>query len=454
MGRYHTNWLNMMYPRLRLASNLLREDGVIFISIDDNEVHNLRKVCDEVFGEENFVADVVWKHTQQSKNDEKHFSRQYNHNVVYAKSISNLDKFSFERTEEDNKNYSNPDDDAKGMWRSGDVRSPNFRQTLCYEIETPDGSTIQPPENGWRWSKETLLAKINTGEIKFKKDYSGIIRKIYLCDQDGRTPENLWQSEKYGTTRMATSVIKDLFEGKQVFDTPKPKELTCNMMKISTRELENDIILDFFSGSATTAHAVMQLNAEDGGKRKYICVQIPELTDEKKEAYKAGYKNICEIGKERIRRAGKKILEENPDKQIDIGFKVFKLDTSNLRLWDSSPIENNDMTLFEQRLNDMVDSIKHDRTAMDVIYEVILKMGVKLDTEVSYTEVNGKVAYVIGELELLICFDKEIISEDIEQMAKLEPKKIVCAEQSFKDDSSLSNAHYILKDKNIEMKLV
>lgn len=448
MGRFHTNWLNMMYPRLRLAANLLRDDGVIFISIDDNEVTNLRKLCDEVFGEENFVTDIIWKHTQQSKNDERYFSRQFNHTIVYAKKITCLEKFRFERTEEDNKNYSNPDNDPKGLWRSGDVRSPNYRQTMCYDIVAPNGNVIKAPENGWRWSEETLKEKMLTGEIIFKTDFSGIIRKIYLCEQEGRTPENLWQGERFGTTRNATAEIKNLFNGIAVFDTPKPKELVINMLQIATKN--NDLILDFFSGSATTAHAVMQLNAEDGGNRQFIMVQLPELCDEKSEAYKAGYKNICEIGKERIRRAGVRI-----DKG-DTGFKVLKLDTSNLIEWDSTPTQ--DEQIVAQRFSLLNETIKPDRTDLDVIYEVMLKMGIPLTYKVIPTQINDKKAYSIGEdCLVLICLDygkDGITPEDIKEMCELIPAKIVSSEQAFKDSTALSNAYYILKDKDIEMKLL
>lgn len=448
MGRFHTNWLNMMYPRLRLAANLLRDDGVIFISIDDNEVTNLRKLCDEVFGEENFVTDIIWKHTQQSKNDERYFSRQFNHTIVYAKKITCLEKFRFERTEEDNKNYSNPDNDPKGLWRSGDVRSPNYRQTMCYDIVAPNGNVIKAPENGWRWSEETLKEKMLTGEIIFKTDFSGIIRKIYLCEQEGRTPENLWQGERFGTTRNATAEIKNLFNGIAVFDTPKPKELVINMLQIATKN--NDLILDFFSGSATTAHAVMQLNAEDGGNRQFIMVQLPELCDEKSEAYKAGYKNICEIGKERIRRAGAKIGKG------DTGFKVFKLDTSNLVEWDSTPTQ--DEQIVAQRFSLLNETIKPDRTDLDVIYEVMLKMGIPLTYKVTPTQINDKKAYSIGEdCLVLICLDygkDGITPEDIKEMCELIPAKIVSSEQAFKDSTALSNAYYILKDKDIEMKLL
>lgn len=453
MGRYHTNWLNMMYPRLRLASNLLRDDGVIFISIDDNEVHNLRKLCDEVFGEENFVADVIWKHTQQSKNDERHFSRQYNHTIVYSKNMLLLNNFKFDRTEEDNKNYSNPDNDPKGLWRSGDVRSPNYRQTMCYDIIAPNGNVITAPANGWRWSEETLKQKISIGEIVFKPDNSGIIRKIYLSEQEGRTPENLWEGDRFGTTRNATAEIKELFEGIAVFDTPKPKELIMSMLKISSTN--NDIVLDFFSGSGTTAHAVMQLNAEDGGNRQFIMVQLPEVCDEKTEAYKAGYKNICEIGKERIRRAGTKIHEQNDS--VDTGFKVFKLDTSNLVKWNSTPTE--DAEELTQRMSLLKETIKPDRNDLDMVYETMLKLGIPLDYKVTEVEVNDKKAYSIGEdCLVLICLDygkDGITAEDIKTMCDdYVPAKIVASEQAFKDDVALSNAHYILKDRQIEMKLL
>ena len=370
----HSAWLTFMYPRLALARELLREDGVIFISIDDNEQANLKQLCDEVFGEGNFVGNVIWKHTQQSKNDEKHFSRQYNHIVVFAKSKDKLSNFLFERSEANNKNYSNPDNDPKGAWRSGDVRSPNPRPSLCYDIIAPNGNIIHAPDYGWRWSEESVKEKISTGEIKFKSDNSGIIRKIYLCDQEGRIPENLWDGEEFGSTRTAASMIKDLFNRKQVFDTPKPIELVKKILELitdrdsvgisnpcesqaelasrhfatqkspggvagvspaegvaehrkvcSAGESSPDIILDFFSGSGTTAHAVMDLNASDKGKRKFIMVQLDEPVKKGSEAEKAGYKTIDEIGRERIRRAAAKIKAEHPDTSANLGFKTYYL---------------------------------------------------------------------------------------------------------------------------------
>lgn len=472
-GRFHTDWLNMIYPRLKLAKDLLSDDGIIFISIDDNELENLKKICEEIFGESNFVANIVWKHTQQSKNDELHFSRQYNHTVVYAKNKSCLHRFYFERTDEDNKNYSNPDNDPKGMWRSGDVRSPNYRKTLCYDIVAPNGNIIKAPANGWRWSEESIKEKLSTGEIKFKDDFSGIIRKIYLCDQPGRTPENLWEGSRFGTTRQAAAMIKELFDGIQVFDTPKPIELIRSMIIIALKD-NNAIVLDFFSGSATTAHAVMQLNAEDGGHRKFIMVQLPEVTDEKSEAYKAGYKNICEIGKERIRRAGAKINKENErlkdvhllkdDKDIqlfnsiaqnghdavertksafercdvsyslDTGFRVLKCDTSNMKEVYYNPAEY-EASLFSS----LEDNIKEDRTPEDLLFQVMLDLGVLLSSKIGETTIAGKKVFNVEDNYLIACFDDNVTEDVITEIAKQKPYYFVMRDSSMASDSVATN---------------
>ena len=345
----HAAWLTFMMPRLQLARDLLSKDGVIFISIDDNEQAYLKQLCDNIYGEDNFIANVVWKHTQQSKNDERHFSRQYNYLLVYARIIEKLHDFSFGRSDEDNRNYSNPDNDPKGLWRSGDVRSPNYRATLCYDIIAPNGNVIKAPDNGWRWSEESVKEKIASGEIKFKEDNTGIIRKIYLCDQEGRTPENLWEGDRFGTTRQATAVIKELFDGVQVFDTPKPKELIERVLEIASER--DSIVLDFFSGSATTAHAVMEMNAIENAQRKYILVQWQEECKEGSAAQKAGYRTIDEIGMERIKRAAKKIREENPLFAGDLGFKHYTLEEvpentlDKLETFDPNVILTTDDTL-------------------------------------------------------------------------------------------------------------
>ena len=320
----HSAWLMFMSPRLQLARQLLSKDGVIFISIDDNEQANLKLLCDYVFGEENFVANVIWKHSQQSKNDERFFSRHYNEILIYARDINVLPNFRFERNESDNINYSNPDNDPKGKWRSGDVRSPNYRPTLCYNIIAPNGNVISSPANGWRWSEESVAEKIKSGEIIFKTDNSGIIRKIYLADQNGRMPENLWEGEGYGTTRQAANEIKELFNDIQVFDTPKPTSLIKKIISLCTSD--DDIIVDFFSGSATTADAIMNYNVGNkGSHRKFLLVQWQEECSEQSDAYKAGYRTIDQIGQERIKRAAKKIKAENPLFAGDLGFKHYTL---------------------------------------------------------------------------------------------------------------------------------
>ena len=439
-GRFHSDWCSMIYSRLMLARNLLTDDGVIFISIDDNEIENLKKCCEEVFGESNFIANIIWKHTQQSKNDEPHFSRQYNHTLVYAKMKSDLPHFYFERTEEDNKNYSNPDSDPKGLWRSGDVRSPNYRKTLCYTITAPDGSIIQPPANGWRWSEESLQEKIATGEIKFKLDNSGIIRKIYLCDQPGRTPENLWEGSRFGTTRQAAAMIKELFDGVQVFDTPKPIELICKMLEIAT--YDESIVLDFFSGSATTAHAVMQLNAEDGGHRKFIMVQLSEKCDETSEAYKAGYKNICEIGKERIRRAGDKIKSESPmtTQDLDIGFRVLKLDDTNMKDVYYAPDD------YDQgMLAGLESNIKEDRSDLDLLFGCLLDWGLPLSLPYTSEQIEGCTVHTYNEGDLIACFDENIPERVVKEIAKRKPLRAVFRDSGFASSPEKINVFEIFK---------
>lgn len=462
-GQYHSNWLNMMMPRLYLAKSLLREDGVIFISIDDNEVHNLRLLMNEIFGEENFVAEIVWKHTQQSKNDECFFSRHYNINLVYAKRIDMLSDFYFDRTENDNINYANPDNDSHGPWRSGDVRSPNFRKTLCFDIIAPNGNVIHAPANGWRWSEESIKSKIKSGEIIFKNDYSGIIRKIYLSDQQGRTPENIWDGDVFGTTRQAASEIKDLFDGIQVFDTPKPQQLIMKMMQLlRDKDL---VVLDFFAGSATTAHAVMQLNKEDGGNRKFICVQLPELCDPKSEAYKAGYSTIAEISKERIRRASAKIRAEVENERAqhageisfeetteapmpDLGFKVFKLSESNFKQWRE--IHGSEQEQWKQQTIDFLNPVAENATIDNMVYELLLKNGKSLNSAIHH--INN--CYIINDGELILLLESADQST-IDYVLSLHPEKVIALDNLFAGNDQLkTNTALQLRDAGITFKTI
>lgn len=467
-GRYHSDWLTMMYPRLKLARNLLTDDGVIFISIDDNELHNLRKICDEVFGESNFIGNITWKHTQQSKNDERFFSRQSNYNTVYAKDINTTQNFRFNRTEEDNKNYSNPDNDPKGPWRSGDVRSPNPRQTLTYSIKAPNGNIIPSPENGWRWSEDSLQSKIESGEIIFKKDYSGIIRKIYLSEQEGRTPENLWNGNDFGTTRIANAELKELFGEEVPFDTPKPTGLIKKMIELFRND--NDlIVLDFFSGSSTTANAVMQLNAKDAGNRKFIMVQVPQDTDEKSEAYKAGFRNICEIGKERIRRAANQIKSELEEKtnnknskiefdedlrknvNLDFGFRVFRLAESNMK-----DVYYRPQDFKQEQLDVFADNIKPDRTADDLLAQIMLDWGLPLSLKIEQLNIDKKQVFKVAENSLLACFDNGLNEAFAKEIAKLKPLRVVFKDSSFADNSAKENVKQLLKQLSpeTEMKVI
>lgn len=313
MGRYHTNWLNMMYPRLRLAANLLRDDGVIFISIDDNEVFNLKKVCDEVFGEENFVDTVIWQKKYTRSNDAKWFSDNHDFILVYMKNKDNTRLNLLPRSEEQMSAYSNPDNHPKGVWKATPLHAKSGVNTSPYTFN--NGVVWEPPAGTYRrFSDETMKEMDNNNEIWFGNDGKSVpSRKSFLCDvKSGVTPVTIWPYDEVGHNHEATAELANTV-ARGLFDNPKPVRLIKRILQLSTNNNSNDIILDFFSGSATTAHAVMQLNAEDGGNRKFIMVQLPELCDEKSEAYKAGYKNICEIGKERIRRAGQKILKEFSD---------------------------------------------------------------------------------------------------------------------------------------------
>lgn len=493
MGRFHTNWLNMMYPRLRLAANLLREDGVIFISIDDNEVFNLKKICDEVFGEENYVA-MLPRVTKKAGKTTDAVAKNHDYILMYSKSDS-MKIYLQSHTDEGFK-FEDEYVETRGKYKLNqtlDYDSLQYSPSLDYPIEI-DGEVIYPGgsyekyierKNGkysradwaWRWSKDLFDYGYANGFIVVKKyeDHSRIYTKTYQNVSIEKTDKGFFIKEIERTKPLsslefventysndnAKKQLLELFE-KAPFDYSKSVTLLEFLTAFSTKT--NDIVLDFFSGSATTAHSVLKLNATDGENRRFICVQLPEVCDEKSEAYKAGYVNICEIGKERIRRAGAKILEEynsaqlqigeEEKKPLDVGFKVFKLDTSNLKTWDSTPIGDNQLNLFYERLNSMIDTVKDDRTDMDVVYEVMLKMGITLDTPVTYIEVNGKIVYIVGEFLLMVCLASNITAEDMEGMAAYAPAKIVCAESGFADDSALSNAHYILKDKNIELKLV
>ena len=454
MGRFHTNWLNMMYPRLRLAANLLRDDGVIFISVDDNEMTNLRRLCDEIFGEENFVAQMVWQ-KRTSPDARKKLSTGHEYILMYCKSYEQLnDAISLMPLgERDKANYKNPDNDPRGPWVSSDFTAQGFRPNQMYKIVTPAGAEYYPPAGTcWKNVEEVYLQQSAEGRFWYGSDGSGMPRrKTYLNEKQGRNLWTWWPNSEVGHTQEATKELKEIFpDYAAVFDFPKPTRLIRRLLSISTAK--DDIILDFFSGSATTAHAVMQLNAEDGGNRRFILVQLPEVCDEKSEAVKAGYANICEIGKERIRRAGASIGAG------DTGFRVFKLDSSNLKTWDAAPIDPQAGDVIGElanRMNAMIHRVKPDRSDLDMVFEVMLKLGVPLDFPVTEVSVNGKTAYSVGEdCLLLVCLAPDVQPGDVEQMAEYAPAKAVISRDSFADDTAMANAWYILRDRGVDLKLV
>lgn len=450
MGRFHTNWLNMMYPRLRLAANLLRDDGVIFISIDDNEVDNLKKICNEVFGEENFIANVIWQKVFAPKNSAKYFSGSHEYILCYAKRADIWTPNLLQRSETANERYKNPDNDPRGPWTSGDLTARNFYGEGTYSITCPSGRVIEGPPTGtyWRFSKKNLEELIKDNRIYWGPDGNNTPRlKRFLSEvKQGIVPQTFWPYTEVGHTQEAKKELiasVSFSNSGDVFDTPKPTRLIERILQITTSSDKDDIIMDFFSGSSTTAHAVMSLNAKDNGNRRFIMVQIPEKIDSQ------GYSTLCEIGKERIRRAGTQIAKG------DTGFRVFKLDTSNLKTWDATPIEGEALGTLYERMNGMVQRVKPDRTDLDMVFEVMLKLGVPLDFPVTPVTIHGKTAYSVGEdCLLLICLAPDVQPGDVEQMAEYAPAKAIISRDSFADDTAMANAYYILRDRGVELKLV
>jgi adenine-specific DNA-methyltransferase len=447
-GRFHSKWLNMMYPRLFLARNLLRQDGVIFISIDDAELDNLKKIGNEVFGEDNFIGSAVWQHSIQPKGYTGKFSVHHNYILCFRKSDA-FELANLERTDEHNKNYSNPDNDPKGLWRTGDVRNSAYRPNLIYDIITPSGKIISPPANGWRWSKETVQKKIATGEIKFSADETRIIRKIYLEDLEGRTPETIWFGKDVGTTRDAATELKELFDGNSPFDTPKPTLLIRHMLRLGTAAESGDIVLDFFAGSGTTGHAVLAENNEDGGNRRFILVQLPEPAGNK------DFPTIADITKERVRRVTKK-LNGTENNQLsmgnieaqDRGFKVFKLQSSNFKAWNAD--QPKDDAELGKQLTLHVDHLVAGRTQEDVLYELLLKSGFPLTTKVENIALAGKSVFSIANGGMLICLEKELTSEVIKAMAEMKPERVVCLDVGFAENDQLkTNAVQTMKAKGV-----
>lgn len=447
-GRFHTDWLNIIYPRLKVARDLLTDDGVIFISIDDNEEKNLRNICDEIFGAENRIETIVWKNKYGAGAYTVGFISVHEYVLCYSKKkISNITS---ELDEEGQAVYSKKDE--KYAIRGGYMTQPLMtnslgnRPNLMYPIEYK-GVSIYPRKQ-WVWSQERLQNAINNNEVEFnlQKDGTYSVRsKAYLRDENGKMRRGKPLSLMTGPfNQEGTKEIRSLFEGKSIFDFTKPTQLIKKFLSLQINDSDDTdfIVLDYFSGSATTAHAVMQLNSEDGGNRKFIMVQLPEKTDEKSEAFKAGYKNICEIGKERIRRAGKKIKEESPltTQDLDTGFRVLKLDSTNMQDIYYSPKDISQADLFSQ-----VDNVKPDRTGEDLLFQVMLELGATLDSKIETTTVAGKTIYNVAEGYLVACFDPDVTDDVVKAIAQMQPAYAVLRDTSMKDDSTATNFEQIFK---------
>lgn len=413
-GRFHTNWLNMIYPRLKAAKDLLSEDGAIFISIDDNELRNLLKSCDEIFGEKNFLANIVWQKKYAATNDAKGFSTTHEYVVVYAKNIDLFKRNLLPRTAKQNAPYRNDDGDGKGLWRSDNLLVKSFSPSAVYPITNPNtGKEYYPPEGScWRASRETMKVWLAENRIYFGKNGKGAPQlKRYLNEvQQGRVPVTWWNFEEVGHNDAANKEVKALFESKPPFDTPKPTTLIRQMLLVASRS--DSIVLDFFSGSATTAHSVMQLNADDGGTRKFIMVQIPEKCVDGSIGARSGFKNISEIGKERIRRAAKKIAGDDPEAKFDGGFRVLKLDSTNLKdaYYSADDIHHSP-----------ADNIKEDRTPEDLLFQVMLDLGIMLSAKIEERVIGGRRVYSVDDHRLIACFDENVTEETLTEIAKQKP---------------------------------
>lgn len=444
-GRFHSDWCSMIYSRLLLARNLLAEDGVIFISIDDGEVGNLRKICDNIFGESNFLANLIWEKKYTVANDARFFSDNHDHILCYVKDVFKFSIGKLPRTDEMNAAYKNPDNHPKGPWKatplhakSGSAESANFAYTF------KNGVTFKPPVGTYsRYSAETLKKYDENNEIWFGRDGTAVpSRKTFLCDlkNTGIVPRTIIPFSVGGHNHEAVDEVRSLMND-NLFTNPKPTKLLRQLITISNCS-DHSIVLDFFSGSATTAHATMQLNAKDGGHRKFIMVQLPELCDEKSEAFKAGYKNICEIGKERIRRAGKKIKEESPLTTLDLdtGFRVLKLDDSNM-----ADVYYNPSEYSQDLLSSLESNIKPDRTDLDLLFGCLLEWGLPLSLPYSSEEIDGCTVHDYNDGDLIACFDENVPDSVVKAIAKKQPLRAVFRDSSFSDSPSKINVGEIFK---------
>ena len=439
-GRFHTDWLNMIYPRLRLAKDFLSDDGVIFVSIDDNENENLKKCCDEVFGSQNFIAQLVWERAYAPKNDARFISNSHDYVLMYAKNLTDFVIGRLPRTDAANARYQNPDNDPRGVWKPSDLSVKTYNAACDYPITTPSGRVIEPPAGRcWSLSHNAFLERLRDNRIYFGTDGNSVpCMKRFLAElkYDGMAPTSIMFYKDVGHSQEGAKEVTKLLDA-GVFDGPKPVRLLTRLLTLANLK-ENSIVLDFFSGASSTAHGVMQMNVDKGSNIKYIMVQLPEVCEEKGTAYKSGYKNICEIGKERIRRAAKKIAEENPEAKFDGGFRVLKCDTSNMKNVYYNPAEY-EPSLF----TNLEDNIKEDRTSEDLLFQVMLDLGVLLSSKIQETTIAGKKVFNVEDNYLIACFDDNVTEEVITEIAKQKPYYFVMRDSSMANDSVATNFEQI-----------
>lgn len=464
-GRFHSDWLSMVYPRLKIARNLLSSDGSIFISCDDHEMEHIKKICSDIFGESNFLSVIIWQKRITPEN-RRSFSFEHDYLVVFTKDKERYSKDShlLPMTDTYKERYKNPDNDPRGTWQSvpAIAQAGHGTQSQFYTLITPDGRKLNPPSGCcWRYTEQKMKEQINDNRIWFGQDGKGVprIKKFFNETKQGITPSTLWLADEVGANEHAKKDLSLLFEKKVVFDSPKPVTLIKKCLSFSTNA-ESDIILDFFAGSSTTAHAVMQLNAEDGGKRQFIMVQLPEACDDKSEAYKAGYKSIADISKERIRRAGRKIKEELTAKQakqnseqgsllaesssashdLDTGFRVLKVDSSNMADVFYTP------DALQQSLLDLsTDNIKPGRTPEDLLFQVLLDWGVELTLPIRKESIQGKTVFFVDDNALVACFDRGIDEALVRELAVCAPLRVVFRDNGFVSDAVKINVEQIFR---------
>lgn len=445
-GRFHSDWCSMIYSRLMVARSLLKEDGVIFISIDDNENYNLRKICDEIFGSSNFIAEIVWERAYAPINMVKHFSKSHDYILCYAKDINKPVCNGLPRPESTNAKYSNPDNDPRGLWRTDNLSVGPVVPSKVYEIITPSGRVCLPPKGRcWLYTKERYEEMVADNRIWFGENGDNVpAPKRFLSEvKQGLTPMTIWKYTDVGHTQDSMRELRDLFDGEKVFDYSKPVKLMKQIVRLYTNSNENDIILDFFSGSASTAHAVLELNAEDNGNRHFMMVQLQEETPLDSEARKNGYMTIPEIGRDRIIRAASKILKEHPEFiNQDKGFRVFRLDEGNYEDVKRSPKE------FKQdQLDLFLNNIKTDRNDLDLLFGCMLDWGVQLSLPMTQEVVDGKTIYTVNDGDLVACFAENVSEDVVKAMADKMPLRVIFRDSCFAQDADKINIYETFKQK-------